>query len=744
MVPAPPLARTAWAWVGLLALLLPAPSARAEAEPAVEGLFVTVSHPITTEVVSRVKGATERALGRARGADAPNRSLKIVYDFNPDGRAASSDFGPCYELAVFLSELHDVHTIAFVHGETTRHTVLPVLACRDIVFSSAGRLGDVRRGEDLTRPIDPVIQEAYRKVVQGRRCPAVVSKMFDPDMELVRARRLKEGGEWFIDRRRRDAEAKEGVIVPDPNAPPVVGAGAPTTLYTQEVAEKLGLCALRKENRQEVAEAYGLPAASLAEDPLLGRTPRAWHVVVRGAITEALAESLRRQVGRALDDRANLLVLELDCGGGDTVVARDLAEFLRTLRGERGQPVLTVAYVPKKAPDTAAFLALGCTEIVLNRAATFGDFSALLTERKDGAVADAEPETIRLKRESLEGLAKAQGHPALLARAMMDRTLEVYQVRHKKTGEWAFLSGEELRADQAGAEPQWGQAQVVKEGGPRGKALVLTADEAKRWGLARHTVDNLDEVYSLYGLRPAEVREASGDWLDDLASFLRHPVTRFVLVMIGIVCLILELKLPGATAPGVIAAICFVLFFWSHSQTAGLDVLAILLFLLGLVLIALEVFVIPGFGVTGVAGTLLVVFSLALVAYEKRPHTGEEWAAVLTLMAQFGLGLVGAVLLAVLIAAYLPNIPVLNRLVLKPQAEAGEGGEDGAVESVRPETLALLGAIGVAATPLRPAGKVKFGEEYIDVVAEGGYVEPGTRVQVVEIEGNRIVVKEVL
>jgi membrane-bound ClpP family serine protease len=559
-------------------------------------------------------------------------------------------------------------------------------------------------------------------------------------MEVVRAKRLKGSGDWYIDRRQKDAEAKDGVVVLDPN--PVIGSGAETTLYTQPQAEKFGLCSLRKENRQEVAEAYGLPPTSLREDPLMGRTPVAWRIEVRGEVTDALVETVKRQVGRAVGQKANLIILQLECGGGSTQAARDLAEHLRTRKDDRGEfPVMTVAYVPKSAPDTAVFLALGCTEIVMHKDATLGDFSGVITRRQGGRVVDVPAEEYKPKRDSLEDLARKQGYPALLARAMMDRELTVYQVRHKKTGEWAFLTEEELQADRAGGSPQWGNAQSV---GPKGRALVLTADEALRWGLARHKVEDVNEVYALYGLSPSQVQAAGPDWLDDLAEFLRRPLTRIFLVMVGIICLILEMKMPGVGVPGIIAAVCFILFFWSHSQAAGFDLLAVLLFLLGLVLIGLEVFVFPGFAVAGVSGTILIVFSLALVAFEKRPHTTEEWASLLSLMGQFGLGLVVAGVAAVTLASYLPSIPYLNRLVLRPHADGPEGLEEELADPLRPEASALLGAIGVAATPLRPAGKVQFGDEYVDVVAEGSYVTPGTRVQVVEIEGNRIVVKEVL
>jgi membrane-bound serine protease (ClpP class) len=139
---------------------------------------------------------------------------------------------------------------------------------------------------------------------------------------------------------------------------------------------------------------------------------------------------------------------------------------------------------------------------------------------------------------------------------------------------------------------------------------------------------------------------------------------------------------------------------------------------------------------------LLVIISLALVTLEKKPETSQEWMSLAGTVVTFGFVLLAAVPLAIALAWYLPNIPYVNRLILKPTAEhADEFGEPS--ESVRPDMSALLGTLGVAATPLRPAGKVQLGEEFVDVVAESGYVVPGTRVQVIQVEGNRIVVKEV-
>jgi membrane-bound ClpP family serine protease len=718
----------------LLALALAVCAARA-GDPPAEGIFISVPNRITSDGFHKVKDTTDRYLERARRAGG-QRELRVVYDFNPGNKpAATPDFGPCADLAKYIVRLPNVHTVAFVHADTTQHTVLPVLACREIILAPEAHLGDVRRGEKPGEPIDSDVLEAYRNVVKDRHCPAVALKMLDADMVVVRATRAK-GGDWFIDKRRQAEEAKNGVFVTKEE--PEVPAGATTTLYTQKDAERLGLAALAKKTREEVAQAYGMGPASLREDPLMGRSPVACLIEVRGAVTDGLAESVKRQVGRAIgQQKANVLILKLDCGGGDLLVARDLAGWLRDRKDDKGEnPVMTIAYIENSAPDTAAFLALGCSEIVMHKDARFGDFSAVITEKRNGAVVHVDPGQYRAKRDSLVALARDQGYPPLVVQGMMDPDLEIYHVVDKNTEEQAFVTAEELSA----GRDRWVNEQLVKA---PGKALVLTADEARQWGVARHKVEGLDDLYAQYGVNKSQVQSASYDWLDEFAELLRRPVTRIFLVMIGVICLMLELKMPGVGVPGVIAAVCFVLFFWSHSQSAGLDLLGVLLFILGLVLIGLEIFVFPGTGVAGVSGVLLVVFSLALVALEKRPQTSEEWVGLLGMMAQFGGALIGAVLLAVLLASYLPHIPYLNRLILKPKTEPGPG-EESAEEVVRPETAALLGAIGVAATPLRPAGKVKFGDEYIDVVAEGAYVEAGTRVQVVEIEGNRIVVKEVL
>jgi membrane-bound serine protease (ClpP class) len=706
-------------------------------EAGVDGVFITVQSPITSEVKDRVKDVTMRAIQRFKDVDAQrpaneHKVFKIVYDFSPanNGPSNSMDFGACSELAKFILRLQEATSIAFAHGEVTGHTVLPVLACRDIVMSSEAKLGNPLR--DQKDALMDSEQQFYRDIIKDRRCPAIVLKMLDPDMVVLRAKKVRDGTKWFIDSRLKDAEFKNGIIVTDPDKP-AVDRGPNSTIYTAELAKDLELCQAVLDNRQGVKEAYQLPLSSLREDALLGRNPKAFLIEIKGQLNSA--EAYKRRMRRALAQKANILIVQLECTGGDPQAGRELAEFLSKPAAEEGETpsALTIAYIPanSKISDVGLFVALGCTEIIMDKEGTaVGDMASLSAPDQKAA------------RDAILDLAEKQGYPPLLIKGMFDKELTLYQVVSRRgLSEWRIISGEEYEADRGGKNPKW-NGDLIKPGGPQGNLLTLNAEEAQRLHLVQHVVDGLPELYKLYGLTSVQVRKAGPDWLDRLSDFLRDPWTGAILVMLGITCLILELKLPGVGLPGVVAAVCFILFFWAHLADSPFWLLAVLLFVLGLILLGLEVFVLPGLGVAGISGTVLVVLSLALVTLEKQPETQEEWVSFGTTMASFGLSMMGAVVAALTVAWYLPSIPYVNRLVLKAPADQAEGDET-AADLVSPQLAALLGAIGVTVTPLRPAGKVKFGDEYVDVVTESSYVQPGSRVQVIEIEGNRIVVKEV-
>ncbi len=428
------------------------------------------------------------------------------------------------------------------------------------------------------------------------------------------------------------------------------------------------------------------------------------RIPIEGEITGEVVEQTRRRVERAIRAHVNLLVLDLKCTGGDPGKAYELGLYLANLNEKRGDnPVETIAYVTNKVRNLVAFLAFSCNKIVMQleegtddkdaeddeglpREARLGGFDLFLrrAERPKPNAPPADEELARLTdslRDNLADLASRQSYPPILAVGMFSPRLRIWRVeRAVGAGGQAFLSEEDFKADQAGPK-QWRGVDLVKPWKGQAKyenrPLKLTARQARELGVAQAVVKDFSELCDVEGLTLSQVRTSEADWLDGLADFLRDPWTSVVLVMLGITCLILELKMPGVGLPGVIAAICFVLFFWAHSQLNGqLTWLAILLFMLGLLLIGLEVFVLPGFGVCGIAGTLLVFASLGLVAYGHWPRSTQEWVLFGHKLMPFSASMVGSMVLVIIVARYLPHIPILNRLMHRPAEDTEDADRE--------------------------------------------------------------------
>lgn len=724
-----------------LAALLPGRAPGQGAAPR-DGMFVTVPHPITSEGVEDIKKKVDDAIVRQK------RNIStIVFDFNPNGLSANtSDFGPCNSLAKFIHQLQRgqikanwprITTVAFVHAETTKHTVLPVLACDKIIMSSvqnsertpAARLGGVTRGTDGV--LDEVERTAYRNYAKNYPSPDVIQRMIDPDLPLKKAR-TKQGDRYLSPDSIKEWEQKGQLVAVEPGTPQGLQAGQ--NVFEPELARELKVAREIYDSRGELATALQLPRQSIIEDWLVGRSKVAWWIEVRGALDAGKLKSVQRRIKTAIGRDANFIILHLDSQGGET---RDVASYANLLRQQKDQagvlPVKTVAYIPPgRSLGAATFLALGCSEIVMAKDAALADFAYLQ--------GDENAEARRRASEMLAALAKEQSYPPLLFQAALDPSLVLVRVKAKDgAGEEILITEKAFEEDQQSMNPRWNSLGRIFS--QDGKSFKITAELAREFRIAVATdVETLDAVYNYYQLDPQRVRAARDDWLDHIAEFFREPWVRFLLIMLGIIGLILELKMPGATLPGVVSAVCFVLFFWAYSFVGEFTFLAVLLFILGLVLIAVEIFLVPGFGVPGIAGLLLVIISMVLVTLEKMPESTQDWVQLGSTLTMFGLSMAAALVGAFMLAWYLPSIPYANRLILKPPTE--EAGDLDEPAHGSPHAM-LLGAVGVAATTLRPAGKAQFGEDFLDVVAEGDYVNAGSRVQVIEIEGNRIVVKEI-
>ena len=724
--------------VWVLSTAVPAP-----AQAHDDGLFVTVPSPITSEAVNRIKNEVKQ---RRNSETRPVK--KVVFDFNPLGAdrtpkdASTAEFGPCYDLAQFIASLQEIQTIAFVHAKVTGHTVLPALACRELVMSKGASLGEVV--PDNGPSLSGAQQAAYREIFNRPPQFAIVQKMYDKDVELGKAISAKPGGAvWYVDMRPEPFEKlKQAENLTRAEPVPTVPGGR-VALYPADLAKQIGLSRATAESRQEVAEIYNIPASSIRDDVLQGRAPDAYRYTLKGDVDGAMRESVNRIIRDIKRKKGNILFLTLDCGGTDLDAARALADDMRKAAdGDDG--VLIVAYIPDRAPAAATFLAFGASDIVMSRRkettdpnrpeeareAELGDFDVFTKGAKVSGLTDAH-------RQSLKELAESQGYPGILVDGFFNKNLEIHLARRvSDRTQRRLMSGADLKGNN-----EWQSDKVIK---PAGQLLKLRATVAGEVGVARYVVDTTDpkELYAVYGLDPSKVKEATPGWLDRFAEFLRMPVVTVLLVVIGFTGLILELKVPGLTVPGIIAALCFILVFWAQSRFSGETfVLALLLFILGLVLVGLEIFVLPGVGAPGIFGVLCMLAGLGLVTFDHVPQTSEEWGGLGMRVSQYLMGMIGSFVLAFIIARFLPKVPYANRLMLGSPADRPDAGESALPGAG--EAAGLLGAIGTSNTPLRPAGVVRFADKFVDVVSDGGFIPAGTRVQVIAVEGTRIVVKEV-
>lgn len=694
------------------------------------GLLVPVPGNLDTQARKRIQERVSAAL--ARGADRPS---KVIFWFTPKDQDTTSDsYGECYELAKSIADWKDVTTVAFVSRKLTGHAVLPALACSELAMSKEARIGEiVPAGAEPPGKADRLGYE----FLLGEARPAqfaVVRKMYDKSVRLMIGQKNK--ADWYYDSLDKAKFEKDGGTAT--NTKPIMDAGI-VGLFSSEQMSQFGLRKLSAQNVSDLATLLNVSPGSLRDDPLAGRAPKASRLVVRDAITQDARETITRSIREVVRKQGNLLFLQLECDEGDASAARDLADDLIKFQNpEGGEGLKVVAFIPNNANNTAVIVALGCSEVVMSTRkgmgegtaeGTFGDFAAYMKKTNTG------PEVLS---PMLADLADRQNLPANLLRGMVDKDLVLVQVRgavdKRKTAVMVQSQAETNKAE-------WTQERVIKN---KGELLKLTATEARQLGLVSTVIDGttIADVYPKYGVDPAKVDDATPDFISQFRSVLQWPLITTVLIVLGFIGLILELKVPGVAVPGVIAALCFILLFWAWAPVSGhLAWLAGMLFIFGLVLILLEVFVLPGFGVPGVVGILAMLSAIVLVTLDKIPENGSQWIAVGVKMSWYVLSLIGSAVISFVIARFLPKVPFANRLVLAPTAD--REATDPTILPGAAQAASLLGAIGVSTTVLRPAGTVQFGDEYVDVVSDGGFIPAGTRVQVVEVEGTRIVVKEV-
>ena len=451
-----------------------------------------------------------------------------------------------------------------------------------------------------------------------------------------------------------------------------------------------------------------------------------------GPIGSMLEQYVFRKIEEAKRLDADVIIIQIDSPGGLVEESFNIANRLHEIDWAR-----TVAFVPREALSGAAFVALGCDEIFMAPDATLGDAGPIFMD-PDFQFRHAPEKYRSVLAQRVRTLADLTGRSPALAEAMVDMDLTVYRVKNRKDGKEAFMSDAEIKSSPDPA--QWEKLEPVHESREK-HFLTVKGTRAVELGLADGTASTREELARQLGFKGNFI-VLRYTFVDTLIYILNYPVVTGLLFIVGLVGLYIEFSSPGIGIGGLLAALCFGIFFWSHYLGGTAGWLELVLFAAGVAFVLVEIFIIPGFGVPGISGVLLIIVSLVMACQDTLiPRTPREWATFsVTLQTLFVAGAV-FLLIAYFLNSRLRMIPVLNRIMLPPP------GPDGRIDSERvagnaPANAAgpSVGDRGTALSLLRPAGKADFAGRRLDVVTDGDFIEKGRKIEIVEISGSRIVV----
>jgi len=310
--------------------------------------------------------------------------------------------------------------------------------------------------------------------------------------------------------------------------------------------------------------------------------------------------------------------------------------------------------------------------------------------------------------------------------------------RYTRGGDVEFFceeEAEEVNKDLPAARKWVKGERVTRPGVP----FRARGTQAKEYRLAYRVVEDFAGFRELYSLKD-DLDLAEPGWAQFLIDALASPAAAGLLLMIGFFALYAELHSPGIGVGGFLATVCFLLFFWSRFLGGTAGWLEGVLFVAGVGCLLLEIFVLPGFGIFGLGGGLLVIASLILASQtfiiprNDYQRVQFVWSLGIPTMA-----MVGVFAAAYFARGWLPSAPIFSRMFLQPPA--GEEADTIRRREALVHFQDLVGTQGTTTTQLTPSGKARFGNRLVDVIADGELIERGTDIVVVEVYGNRVLVR---
>ena len=409
---------------------------------------------------------------------------------------------------------------------------------------------------------------------------------------------------------------------------------------------------------------------------------------IEGDIDLGLAPYISRVVSDAEDANADAIIFRINTFGGRVDAATQIKDAII------GTDLLTIAFINNRAISAGALIAISCQKIIMVPGSSIG--AATVVDQAGEKVGEKYQSYMRSE---MRSTAERNGRRTDIAQGMVDETFTI--------------------------EGLVDSTQLV----------TLTSNEAYEYEMADTLLESIDEVLEYFDLAGAELVLERSNWAEDIVRFLNNPIISSILIMIGFFGLFAEIKSPGWGVPGTAGLLALTLFFGSSYILQLASIVEILMFIIGLGLILLEVFVVPGFGIAGISGILLIIASLFLALVGADPFIDME--AVSMAIIQLTVALVLSIILIIVLAKFLPGTKIFKKFILSVE----EKSEAGFVSHTTSEDM--VGMKGEALTDLRPSGTAEIAGKRVDVVTDSEFIEKGSKLEIVEVEGIRVVVKKI-
>lgn len=388
---------------------------------------------------------------------------------------------------------------------------------------------------------------------------------------------------------------------------------------------------------------------------------------------------LSKYIQRALNDLDNVkgVIFVVDTFGGAVDAATQIRDNILKLNS---QGILTIGWIKGRAWSAGALITLSTKKIVFSSGGSMGAAEPIPATEK----------TISALKAEFESTCEANGRDPLIGAAMVDKEIEIEG--------------------------------VVK----KGEILTLSKDLAKKLGFSDFEANSIEEILKEFNLYSLEVLDIQYSLAEKIARFLTQSTIREILLIIGFLGLIIEATTPGFGVPGTMGLISLALFFGGHMIAGVGNWFYVGLFILGVVLLLIEIFLIPGFGLAGISGIILIFVSIFFTL-----GGGER--------ALYSIGVVAAILLVlfVILLILFPRLPIWKKLGLKERLETEKG------YTSYTKIDELTGKEGTVLTTLRPAGTIEIDGKRYDAISIGEFIEKGAKIKVIKVEGGKIIVEKI-